>query len=151
VAGRKVAAGAKALAVPGLKNTLACRLNLRRHVDTIGARNLLLWLELRVKGKPVSDNLVTFSRPKHLELQDPGIRMAVRSAGGRAFTVTLRARRPALWVWLDLRGTDAAYSDRFFHLRPGRPVTIEVSPAKRMTASALKKSLSIRSLFDTYR
>jgi hypothetical protein len=44
-------------------------------------RDLIVWIDLSVKGQPKSTNLVTFARPKHLELADsPGISAKVGAA-----------------------------------------------------------------------
>ena len=66
------------------------------------------------------------------------------------FAVTLKAKAPALWTWLELDGIDARLSDNFFHLRPGKDVTVELVPARKLTTAQLRKKLLIRSLVDTY-
>ena len=72
-------------------------------------------------GESVSTNFVSFARPKHLELAtDPGISTMVTVDENNVFHVGVSADAPALWVWLELEGADARYSDNFFHLAPGR-------------------------------
>ena len=73
-----------------------------------------------------------------------------RKADG-TFDVTLTTKRPALWTWLELDGIDAQLSDNFFHLRPGAPMTISVTPARKLSAKELRERLVVRSLVDTYR
>jgi len=67
-----------------------------------------------------------------------------------AFAVTLKTNRPALWAWLELDGHDAALSDNFVHLRPGRAERIVVTPSRPMSIVKLRKSLRLRSLVNTY-
>lgn len=150
LAGKTLAAGRKLLILPGLKNTQVCTLDLDRYVRSVGSRNLLVWLDLRVNGGIVSENLVTFNRPKHLELQEPAITSRIKTGNDGAFLVTLKAGCPALWTWVDVDGVEARFSDRFFHLRPGRLVTVEIIPSKPLTAAELRKKLIVRSLADTY-
>ncbi len=125
-------------------------------------RGLLVWLELRTPGQPVSRNLVFFARPvqypdtaaprpKHLDLSPgPGIETAILPASDGAFDVTLTTQRPALWVWLELDGADARCSDNFFHLRPGAPLTIAMTPGEELTPDVFASRLRVRSLVDTF-
>ncbi len=100
-------------------------LSLGKDIKQYGLRNLMVWLELSVKGKTVSTNFVTFARPKHLELCNPDIKTEIGQAGGN-IVVTLTAKAPALWTWLELSDADARFSDNFFHLRPEKPVKITI-------------------------
>ncbi|MCL5271238.1 MAG: glycoside hydrolase family 2 protein, partial [bacterium] len=155
LAGVELAAGEKAVRAAPRADRKVETLRLAKLLAEHGPRGLLVWLDLEAGGQPPSTNLALFARPKHLELDTrPGISMAVKALPegnkGDAFAVTLRARRPALWCWLELEGVDAAFSDNFIHLRPGASVTIAVRPERPMTAAALRKRLRPRSLVDTY-
>ncbi len=147
--GKTLVEGDMGLNVPPRRSIRAAKLALAKHVRAAGPRGCLLWLELTVDGESVSRSLVSFVKPKHLELQDADISTTVRKAEG-GFDLTVKAKRPALWVWLELAGTDARFSDNFFHLRPGSPVQVRVRPAKDMKVSQLRKALNVRSLVDTY-
>jgi beta-mannosidase len=152
VEGRTVARGVKAVRVPARSSRRVARLSLSGAVAKAGgARNLLVWLELSVGGKIVSRNLSAFAKPKHMELGDAEIEASVKAVEDGAFAVTLEAKRPALYVWLELEDADALMSDNFFHLRPGAPITALATPAREMTAARFRKALRVRSLTDTYR
>jgi beta-mannosidase len=125
-------------------------LDLRPQLEQHGARTLLLWLTLKVGGITVSTNLVTFARPKQLDLRRPDIAVTVHPGADGAYQVTLSSPSPALWVWLELRETDARYSDNFIYLEPGVPATIEVQPAAPLSVDAFRAALLVRSLVDTY-
>ena len=131
-------------------DTKACLLQFRDHLKAHGSRRVLVWLELLVDGSVVSDNLVTFIRPKHLELREPQLRTQIRQDGG-AFIVTIDAQCPALWVWPEFEGATATYSDRFFHLLPGKPVEVRIEPSKPMTIDDARNALNVYSLIDTFR
>lgn len=151
VAGTVLARGRQPASIAPLATAPVHTLDLSRYVATHGPRDLMLWLEYTVKGRPVSTNFATFARPKHLELADPQIALDVAAMGNNQFAVTLTAARPALWAWLELAGAEATFSDNFIHLFPGLPQRVIVTPAGPMTLKQFRKSLVARSLIDTYR
>ncbi|MFO7680936.1 MAG: glycoside hydrolase family 2 protein [Chloroflexota bacterium] len=138
------------LSISAGKNTLVETLDLSAELQQVGARDLLLWLDLHVDGAVVSDNLVLFARPKHLELAEPEIGMEVAVGENGRYTVTLTAQKPALWAWLASNSADMRFSDNFIHLRPGEPRTITVTPAQDMSLADLEQTLLAHSLKDTY-
>jgi beta-mannosidase len=133
------------------QNAQVATLDLKHHLEEHGARNLVLWLELRDGDRPLSSNLVLFARPKHLDLPEPDIRTRVEETGEGHFAVTLEATKPALWAWLSLRDADARWSDNFVSLRPGKPETVTLTPLKPMTREQIESALVVSSLVDTYR
>jgi beta-mannosidase len=148
--GNTIIRGEKNIQAAPRENALVESLDMQPYLDKFGARNLLLWMELRTGKTIISSNLALFARPKHLELPDPGITPRVAESGNGAFTITLKAKKPALWVWLSLKDADAVFSDSFFHLSPDNPVKITVTPASPITRAELKKQLIVVSLVDTY-
>lgn len=150
-AGGKRVDGARIPVTVGANQSAKIRtLDLKRHVKMYGEGNLLFWVELQVGGRVLSRNFATFVRPKHLDLVEPGIAVRVTAGAGGRFVVTLKARKPALWAWLDLGKTDAVFSDNWVCLEPGRAVAITVTPAEKLTRGELLRQLKVRSLVDTY-
>jgi beta-mannosidase len=125
--------------------TLDCGKELAAH----GTGNLLVWLELLVADMVISRNLVTFGRPKQLQLKSPDIRTTVRTGKAGTFRITLKATRPAFWCWLELDGADARWSDNFVHLQPGEPLELIATPAPWLELSDFRNRLRVRSLTDT--
>ena len=78
LAGRTVRSGHEDVAIAAEKSRRVTTLRLADEIASKGARDLLLWIDLSQGGKTVSTNLVTFARPKHLELPDPELRAKVR-------------------------------------------------------------------------
>lgn len=114
------------------------------------APNVIVWLELAVKGQPRQENAVFFARPKHLNLScSPGISTDIQRHDNGTFTLTLRTKTPALWTWIELKHTDAVLSDNFFHLRPGKTKRIVLTPHRPMSLVAIRENLIVRSLVDT--
>ncbi len=151
LAGRKLMSGAKRIRTPINANCRVATLPLAKWLQRPGPRDLLVWLELEVAGEPISTNLVTFARPKHLELvSQPGIRVAAAGQKDGGFRLTITAKQPALWAWLELTGMDARFSDNFFHVRPGRAVRVTVTPCRGLTVAELRRRLRVYSLANTY-
>jgi beta-mannosidase len=124
-------------------------IDVKRHLEERGPRDLLVWLGLERGGVEASSNLVLFARPKHLELRNPGIR-ARSTADDHGYRVELSAAHPALWAWIELEDTDARCSDNYVNLRPGFPQVIRVEPAERLSLGAFRRRLRVSSLVDTY-
>lgn len=149
--GKKLAGGSKSVRTPENGNRKATTLRLADILKKQGERDVLVWLELSVKGQPTATNLVTFARPKQLELSTkPGIQTSIAAKKNGSFTVTIKTKAPALWCWLEVEGKDARYSDNFIHLRPGRSQKINLTLKKRCTAAELRKRLKVCSLIDTF-
>ncbi len=140
----------KKVTIPRRQSRRVQTLRLKKLIESVGVRNLLVWIELSKGRKVLSTNLVTFARPKHLELRDPKITCKVSKVVGDAFKVTLKSRKPAMWVWLALDDCDAKFSQNFFHVDPARPVEIEIVPDGKMSVAAVKEALRVRSLLDTH-
>ena len=149
-AGDPVEEGKIAVKVPSSKSRKIKTLSLKEHLGRLGGRNLLLWLQLMVGGEIVSQNLITFVRPKHLLLENPRLSAEVVETGKNIYDVSINASRPALWVWSDIPGTQATYSDRFFHLDAGETKEITIKPWKSTTLQQIEKKLQVFNLLDTY-
>jgi beta-mannosidase len=141
--------GTLAAPIAPRKSQVVQTLDLNSLAQQAGADKLLVWLKLDLEGGGVSRNLVTFARPKDIELANPNLRTEVAETA-TGFRVKISADKPALWAWLGLAGTDARYSDNFIHLDAHTPMEIEVVPARPMARADFEKELTVRSLFDTY-
>jgi beta-mannosidase len=148
--GNVVAKGDVEAAVGERKSRKAATLNLRAAIEKTGKRNAIFWCSLHEGRNLVSRNLATFARPKHLELGDPKLAVSIKRNRDGGFRVTVSARKPALWTWLELSEEDATFSDNFFHVRPGASVDVDVIPNRNMTVAEFKDQLSVRSIRDTY-
>ena len=124
-------------------NATACvrTIDVSKWIEQRSTRDVIVWLQLRSDTGAVADDLVLFSRPKHIMVKKPQITKAIRVAGENQYDVTLSSDYAALYVWLELDG--ARFSDNFVHLRPGITKTI------RVTAKDVAQ-LKVQSLVDTY-
>jgi beta-mannosidase len=150
IRGKTLLQGDKTVEITLRKSRRVHVLKLENLIKAHGVRDLLVWVELTVDGQSVSSNFISFARPKHLDLIQPDIKAAVGGEKEGVATVTLTAKTPALWVWLELKGIDARFSDNFFHMLPGKPVTVAIETSKAVSLTKISKSLCVRSLIDTY-
>ncbi len=152
VDGTPLASGEQNLRIPVNGTRKVATLRLAKLVKEHTTRDVLVWLHLVDEaGGELSRNFVSFCRPKHMALVDPGIEVKVTESKGDGFEVTLTAERPALWAWLQLKRTDAQFEDNFVCLEPGREIRIQVAPVKPMTLKAFSGQLTVSSIRDTYR
>lgn len=150
--GKKLLGGKKVVKTPINANQKVETLKLAALRKQYTDRDLLVWIELTVQGEPDSSNLVTFARPKQLELDHkPDIKPTIQARKDGSYNVALKTQSPALWTWLELQGIDAIYSDNFVHLRPGSTTTINVKPNRELKAADFRKKLQVRSLIDTWK
>jgi beta-mannosidase len=150
VGGKRIAGGSRDLRIAPGRSRRVQSLDLRPMLKEYGDRDLLVWLELTGDGPIQSSNLVTFARPKAMELRDPRIGWTLDRAPGGAFELRLGARYPALWTWVEAEGCDLRLSDNFFHLRPGRSKKLALRPETPLSLAQLRRGLRVQSLVDTY-
>ena len=134
--------------------------------------NLILWLDLLdSEGYTVAQNHVLFDLPRRLELNNPQISVDIdeisrsdisdglnslyedeeeeeQILSEQVYKITLTASAPALWVWLNLDGIMAQFSDNFICLKPDEPVEIYCSPLEPLTQYSFRKRISIGSLYS---
>ena len=149
-AGKKFATDTFSVAVPAQASRKVKLLDLDDLVKCIGKRNVMVWFELRTGREVVSSGLVTFAKPKQMDLPAPDIRYKVRKHRDGALTVTLKSQKPALFVWLELPGIDACFSDNFFHMIPGQAMTVRVTDCAKLRVTQLAKALRVHNLVETF-
>jgi beta-mannosidase len=149
LAGTKLRAGKQSVKLAAQTSSRVGEMDLGDLIQKQGANNLLVWLSFEVKGKSVSQNTVLLVRPKELALLDPQFATEV-SGSGTEYTVTVSAKHPALWAWLDVAGGSARSSDNFLSIASNSPAKFEVHLDQPLAKTDFIKALKVRSLFDTY-
>jgi len=109
---------------------------------------MLIWTQLKLADEVESSGCHFTAAPKALQLHKPKLDCRITKADQGAFHVAITSDVPALWVWLNLVGADAAYSDNFFHLDPARPRLITVRPQRPMNLAEFRRRLHTRSVYD---
>ncbi|HEX3053062.1 MAG TPA: hypothetical protein VHP83_20555, partial [Aggregatilineaceae bacterium] len=78
-AGEEIDKGQLAADIPAQYTQAIATLDFKKAFEHYGPRNLLLWLDLQIDVSSVSRSLVLWSRPKHLDLLDPEIKVQITS------------------------------------------------------------------------
>lgn len=150
VQGDVITTGSKQVDILPGRNSRTGIVKLNGILKKYGSRDVMVWLDLSVDGEIVSDNFVSFARPKYLELAEPEITVDITGENDE-YQVQLSSVKPALWVWLEIKGLDAVFSDNFFHLRSGYPVCVNIETEKPVSLSDIKDRITVRSIIDTWR
>ncbi len=124
-------------------------LNLKRLVDKHGSDALLVWLHVRKGTSVLAENLVHFERPRHLCLCNPRLTVTTQQVGPQAFDVTIGARHPALWVWLEVGDLAARVTDSFFCMPRHEQVCVRITVATPLRLAEFRRHLRVRSIWDT--
>ena len=93
-----------------------------------------------------------FVRAKHYTLPDPQLSVTVSEADDR-FILTVSAAAYTKFVQLDFDAFDPVFSDNYFSVSAGSPVSVILPKADcpdGYTAADVEKDLKIRSLYDTF-
>lgn len=137
-----------AVAKPGTSSNRVATLDLPLTAEA--RESQILMAVLRMPGEPDSPSTLLFASPKSLDLAEPRFHASIEAADAGAFRVTVTSPVPALYVWLDVAGADADYSENFFDLQPSRPKTVLVRPHHKSSLAEIRSALRVRSLQDTY-
>jgi beta-mannosidase len=78
-----------------------------------------LYGRLDIGGAFVAENRLFFAEPKHLELQEPGLRVRVSTEPDGTYCARVTARRFAKAVTLEVSGEDADFEDNYFDCDAG--------------------------------
>jgi beta-mannosidase len=157
LAGEARQSGEEAVSLPALGAAQVCALDLAGYLTagpsiTVSAnirRDLVLVYELWQSAERLSIGVLPFVPSKHLELDAPQLRTVVRGAEA-GFAIEVTAKRLARFVWLELDGADAIFSDNCFDLPAGRTVTVTLPALEGWTLQRVRESLRVRSLVDSF-
>lgn len=137
--------------IPAAESRMVVKGSVEDFLNQHGVRNTLLFVKFSENGEVLSENFAAFVKPKHLELLDPGLEATLHMLGPTTAELTLTARHPALWTWVECLDDDLEIrcSSNFFHTHgnAARQVIIEFSQA--LPAEELAGRLHVRSLHDT--
>ena len=148
--GRRVAGGRKRVALRPRESVLQRTLDLARPLAAHGRDHLYLRLALDVGGARVSEDTVFLAPPRFLSLPRGRTAAAVRLRSPTEAELTFRSPVFQHRFAFDLRGVAHRAGDNYFELYPGERKTVTVAFDRPQTAARLRRTLTWRSLVDTY-
>jgi beta-mannosidase len=149
LAGRKIEAGHERLTAAPSADTPVCALDFTGRVDDGNRRDRILVCELWRGRSKIASSVSAFAPYKHLPLCDPELSAAV-AVKGNEIVLHVSAKKLALFVELGLEGSDAVFSDNYFHLPARTAARITVPLPDGWNAARVRRSLRMRSLVDSY-
>jgi beta-mannosidase len=148
--GHTLAREARDVTVAGLRGDSYLSLPLSELLHGRDPKRLFLLAELLVGGRVVSSNEYFFRPFKELSLPTPRVGVGTVAIRG-GFRLTLSTDKLARDVYLSAEAGDGRFSDNFFDLIPGRPLTVEFRTSRRDALEAFRKRLKVRSLVEAFR
>jgi beta-mannosidase len=112
-------------------------------------KNVVVYCELEVNGKVVSDHDYFFAPFKELSFAKPTITSEVVPIRG-GYSVKVSSNKFAKAIYLAVAQHDGFFSDNFFNLAPGRTVTVEFRSREPLSLKEFQERLQIRSVFDAF-
>ena len=112
-------------------------------------KNVVVYCELVVDGKVVSDHDYFFAPFKDLTFSKPAIVSEVLPIRG-GYSVKVSSDKFAKAVYLAVPEHDGFFSDNFFNLAPGHEMTVEFHSREPLSLKEFKERLQIRSVFDAF-
>jgi beta-mannosidase len=129
--------------------TQVCMLDFSDRITDENIRSLVFIADLWQGGQFIARQTAGFAPIKHLSMEDPAITAVIHSEKGK-WIFDLSSRSLALLVELTLKDIDVIFSDNYFNLPPGRTIRISCPRPAGWTLSRARKSLKIRSVYDSY-
>ena len=148
--GRALLRGRKAVTLRPGQRVRQKTLDLARHFKRHGRDQLVLRMALDVAGRPVSEDSVFFAPPRFVALPPARTIAKVRLTAPRRATLTFTSTAFQHRFSFDLPDIAHQASDNWFELYPGEAKTIEVELDRPQTRARLQRSLTWRSLVDSY-
>lgn len=123
-------------------------LDLGARAEGASARNLLLFARYSDSEGRERRLMRSYVPYKSLDLKRPGLEWSMEAQGDQV-EITVRADRPALFVWLDFETLDRVFSDNLIHLSPGDERRIRFA-REGEELEKLQSELRVTTLYDSY-
>ncbi len=143
------ASGEKTAGVEPGSVTAVDRLDFAGFLDDDSRRDLVFVVELWHGDERLAVQTAFFAPTKHLSLVDPQIKAAI-AVTEDGLKIELSARSLARLVEVSLDGADAVFSDNYFDLPAGSPVTIAAPLPAGWDLAKARAALRVRSVYDSF-
>jgi beta-mannosidase len=148
--GRVLLRGRKRVALRPMSSVRQSTLDLSPALAKFGREHLYLRIALDVGRERVSEDTVFLTIPRFMDFPAPRTRVSIRMKAPAVAEVSFRSPVFQHKFAFDFPGHRFGASDNFFELYPGETKRIEVNLLGKATLQGLRKSITHRSLADSY-
>jgi beta-mannosidase len=148
--GRRLLSGRKRASLRPMRSVRQKTLDLSGPLARFGRENIYLRIALDVAGKRVSEDTVFLTIPRFMDIPAARTRVRMRMTGPGQAEVSFLSPVFQHRFAFDFTGQAFAASDNFFDLYPGEEKRVDVDFAPPVMVAGLKKSITYRSLADTF-
>ncbi len=149
LAGEVLVAGEEPVVAAPQAATHVRTLDFSDRVADSNCRQVVFVAELWQGEARLARQVAAFAPTKHLSLADPQIAATVEEDAG-LLTIAMTARSLARYVELALNGADVVFSDNYFDLPAGRPVTVTCPLPAGWTVAQARAAFRVRSVYESY-
>ena len=137
----------KTVSIPANGNENVFSSEIQKLAKDADLTETVLICSLREKNQIISQDFLYFKPVKELNLPDANVKLAVTESP-TGYEITLTSNALAKNVYLTCDAIDGFFTDNYFDLLPGRPVTVTYQIS---TPRVVKKDLfKVRTVKDTY-
>ncbi|MBI4977193.1 MAG: glycoside hydrolase family 2 protein [Spirochaetes bacterium] len=149
--GKTIRAGKKAASANALSSKEIVKLDFSKELAGNRDRDTILAYSFTdAESKDVFDGTVAFVPYKTLTLPEPSLSFTMKKDETGRIAIDVRAKAFAKFVEIDVPAGDIQLSDNYFDLAPGAVKRVYIEEISGITAAALAKKISVRSLVDTF-
>ncbi len=148
--GRRLGGGTKRVMLRPGEAVKQKTLDLHKLFKKTSHDDVYVRIGLEIDGRRVSEETVLLASPRFMHLPRGKVKCRVKAVDAHRFELTFTSPVLQHRFAFDVAGVDYRASDNFFELYPDEPKTIVLTFVRRLTADKLRRSLSWRSLVDTY-
>jgi beta-mannosidase len=150
VDGRRIQGGRRRVVLRPMSSARQRTLDLAGPIAKFGRERLLLRIALDVAGRRVSEDTVFLTLPRFIDFPKARARIGLRLKAPGLAEASFTSPSFLHMFEFDFPGVRFTASDNFFELYPGEAKRVEVRFPDGVTLAALRRSLTQRSLADTY-
>ena len=148
--GRRLLGGRKRVLLRPMRSVRQRTLDLSGPLAKFGRENVYLRIALDVAGARASEDTVFLTIPRFMDLPPASTGVKIRMKGPQQAEVAFSSAVFQHRFAFDFTGRSFEASDNFFDLYPGEERRVDVSFARPATIAILRKSITHRSLADSY-
>ena len=148
--GRVFSGGRKPVVLRPGESVRQKTLDLAKPMARHGRDNLYLRISLKIAGARVGEDTVFLAPPRFLALPKAKTTVTIKLRSPRSAALTFASPVFQHRFAFALPGLAHRCSDNYFELYPGEKKTVEVEFVRSLSAARIKRSLTFRSLVDTY-